>query len=255
MNNSITLFFLMSSLVMLVAAPFANLNILSNAMVQEYDADYYSDSSYSKYPTDDKKYECRTGPFEGFFVSSVEFCKFKFDDKNKKDIRDNRTGTQGPPGPAGPQGIQGIPGPGGPGGPTGETGATGLTGPQGIQGIQGPIGPNGTQGPRGFNGTNGVQGPPGITFINATNIYPVSGQLVTASSSTIPVSSSVICDEGDIIIEAGYVSRNLNPTNIIHESPEAANGLDGIYFVTMLGGGRTFQAQGYCFDNPPIQTH
>ena len=21
------------------------------------------------------KYECRTGPFEGFFVSSVEFCK------------------------------------------------------------------------------------------------------------------------------------------------------------------------------------
>ena len=23
------------------------------------------------------KYECRTGPFEGFFVNSVEFCKFK----------------------------------------------------------------------------------------------------------------------------------------------------------------------------------
>ena len=23
----------------------------------------------------------RTGPFEGFFVSSVEFCKFKFDDR------------------------------------------------------------------------------------------------------------------------------------------------------------------------------
>ena len=32
------------------------------------------------YQTDDKKYECRTGPFEGFFVSSVEFCKHvKFD--------------------------------------------------------------------------------------------------------------------------------------------------------------------------------
>ena len=40
------------------------------------------DSSYSQYPTDDKKYECRTGPFEGFFVSSVEFCKHvKFDDR------------------------------------------------------------------------------------------------------------------------------------------------------------------------------
>ena len=44
-----------------------------------------------------KKYEYRTGPFEGFFVSSVEFCKFnKFDDKDRKGIRYNRTGTQGP---------------------------------------------------------------------------------------------------------------------------------------------------------------
>ena len=71
------------------------------------------ESYYSEYPTDDKKYECRTGPFEGFFVSSVEFCKFKFDDKDRKDVRDNRTGTQGPTGPQGPQG---------------DTGATGATG-------------------------------------------------------------------------------------------------------------------------------
>ena len=43
----------------------------------------YVPSSYSKYPTEDKKYECRTGPFEGFFVSSVEFCKYdKFVDKD-----------------------------------------------------------------------------------------------------------------------------------------------------------------------------
>ena len=59
--------------------------IISHAMAQEYDK--YGDSSYSTYPTDDKKYECRTGPFEGFFVSSVEFCKFnKFDDKDRKII-------------------------------------------------------------------------------------------------------------------------------------------------------------------------
>jgi hypothetical protein len=34
------------------------------------------------------KYECRTGPFEGFFVSSVEFCdaKHKFNDDNKVKI-------------------------------------------------------------------------------------------------------------------------------------------------------------------------
>ena len=74
-----------------------NGNLLSNAMAQEYD-DYYGDSYYSAYPTNDKKYECRTGAFEGFFVSSVEFCKFnKFDEDNdRKDNRDNRTGTQGP---------------------------------------------------------------------------------------------------------------------------------------------------------------
>ena len=54
-----------------------------------YSNNSYSDSSYSDsystYPTDDKPYECRTGPFEGFFVSSVEFCKhIKFDDNDRK---------------------------------------------------------------------------------------------------------------------------------------------------------------------------
>jgi hypothetical protein len=80
------------------------------------DSSSYGENSYSKYPTDDKTYECRTGPFEGFFVSSVEFCKhIKFDDrKDHKDNRDNRTGTQGPPGPQGPQGPIGPQGPAGP---------------------------------------------------------------------------------------------------------------------------------------------
>ena len=64
-------------------------------------------NSYSKYPTYDKKYECQTGPFEGFFVSSVEFCKFKFDD-NKRDNRIGPAGPQGTPGPAGPAGPAGA---------------------------------------------------------------------------------------------------------------------------------------------------
>ena len=91
----------------------------------DYYGSSYGDSSYSKYPTDDKPYVCRTGPFEGFFVSSVEFCKhIKFDDKDdRKDIRDNKTGTQGPPGPAGAQGPQG---------PQGPPGANGTQGPPGI---------------------------------------------------------------------------------------------------------------------------
>jgi hypothetical protein len=92
---------------------------------QDYSQSSYSD--YSDYKTKDKKYECRTGPFEGFFVSSVEFCDAKHDDNKKRDhrdSRDNRTGPQGPPGPAGPQGppgpngTQGIPGPQGPPGNT-----------------------------------------------------------------------------------------------------------------------------------------
>ena len=96
--------FLIDSLLM--SALTFNGNLLSNAIAQEYD-DYYGDSYYSAYPTNDKKYECRTGPFEGFFVSSVEFCKFKkFDEDNdSKDNRNNRTGTQGPPGPQGPADI------------------------------------------------------------------------------------------------------------------------------------------------------
>ncbi|MGZ5511455.1 MAG: hypothetical protein ACXWFC_13435 [Nitrososphaeraceae archaeon] len=70
-----TFVLLISSLVMLAITPLHNQqqNIFSNtAMAQKYDNNYYGDSSsYSKYPTDDKKYECRTGPFEGFFVGSV----------------------------------------------------------------------------------------------------------------------------------------------------------------------------------------
>src|ERR671911_1763952 len=136
LKSALTFGLLMSSLVMLAVMPLFTNNTV--AIAQEYDK--YGDSYYSQIPTDDKKYECRTGPFEGFFVSSVEFCKhIKFDnDKDRKDIRDNRTGTQGPPGP------------------------------QGIQGVQGPIGPNGTQGPE------GPQGPSGITQLDATNVYSVN---------------------------------------------------------------------------------
>ena len=81
MHKSILTFGLLgSSLVMLSAMPLFN-NNNTVAMVQGYDN--YGDS-YSQNPTDDKKYECRTGPFEGFFVSSVEFCKHvKFDNEKR----------------------------------------------------------------------------------------------------------------------------------------------------------------------------
>ena len=132
-KSALTFGLLMSSLIMLAVIPLFNNN--NAAMAQGYNGDSY----YSTYQTDDKKYECRTGPFEGFFVSSVEFCKhIKFDDNDKRDIENNRTGAQGPPGPQGPPGLNGT---------------------------QGPTGPQGIQGERGFNGTIGPQGPPG----NATS--------------------------------------------------------------------------------------
>jgi len=157
---------LLSSLVMLSAIPLLNNN---PAMAQGY---YDDKRSYSTYPTDEKKYECRTGPFEGFFVSTVEFCKhIKFDDKARKDIRDrdNRTGTQGPPGPQGPQGIQG------------------------------PIGPNGTQGPPGI--VNAELCPAGTDL---ENVYVLNG--TTAEScdlepqepnATLAVNKTVTCTPND----------------------------------------------------------
>jgi hypothetical protein len=124
---------LMSLILGLGLAAFINSN---SASAQNYGyQDEYGDTNYSTYPTDDKPYECRTGPFEGFFVSSVEFCKHvKFDkDDNRKDHkdRDNITGTQGP------QGLKG------------DTGATGATGSQGLKGDTGATGATGSQGPAG----------------------------------------------------------------------------------------------------------
>ena len=93
-KSALTFGLLMSSLVMLGITPFFN----NNAAIAQ---GYYEDSYYSTFPTDNNKYECQTGPLEGFFVSSVEFCKkVKFDkDESKRDI--NRTGPPGPPGPPG----------------------------------------------------------------------------------------------------------------------------------------------------------
>ena len=91
-----------------IILPFTNKNNFSNpAMAQEmgyYDDEEYvdynsdvnynsDDETYSDYQDEENKYECRTGPFEGFFVSSVEFCKVeeKDDDRKKDDGRDNQT--------------------------------------------------------------------------------------------------------------------------------------------------------------------
>ena len=219
---------LLSSLVMLAGMPLLNSNSFSNtAMAQGYD-DYYSDS-YSKYPTDDKKYECRTGPFEGFFVSSVEFCKHvKFDDK--KDI-DSKTGPQGPPGPQGPQGIQG------------------------------PIGSNGTQGPQ------GPQGSSGITQLNATNVYSVINSSSPAPGDTFTFGLA-FCDPGDLVLNGGYnllgsLLRNNDSVTTAIDQPivdplqEGALGAGWVTFVRINEDPSSSELRlnvfALCFDNPPLR--
>jgi hypothetical protein len=196
-------------------------------MAQEYDK--YGDSSYSQYPTDDKKYECRTGPFEGFFVSSVEFCKHvKFDKDDRKD-RDNsnQTGTQGPPGPAGPPG------------------ATGATGPQGIQG------------PSGENGTNGLPGPPGITqLINGTNVYFVTNATINSEDES-SIEAVAQCQPGDFVINGGYTvlggDNELTETLINTQITDPPGGGWRVvqYTEPAIPSGVVLTVNAYCFDNSP----
>jgi hypothetical protein len=203
---------LASSLVMLSAIPLLN-NNNTLAMAQGYDI-YRDNGYYSQYPTDDKKYECQTGPFEGFFVSSVEFCKHvKFEKDDRKD-RDNRTGTQGPPGPTGPQGPPGA------------------TGSQGIQGIQGP---------------------PGPSTINTTNVYTVVGNTTTSTSVGL-FSSIALCDAGDTAQSGSFVTNGTalirsdkplateNGWNATAQRLAPAQGPNEPGSVT---------ADVICFDNPP----
>jgi hypothetical protein len=201
---------------------------------------------YSEYKTKDKKYECRTGPFEGFFVSSVEFCDAKkFDDK-KRDHRDNRTGTQGPPGPAGPQG------PAGPAGPQGPAGPIGPNGTQGPQGIQGPIGPNGTQGPQGIQGIQGPAGPAGLSTINTTNIYTNFGPITSTSGvNNAFISSVALCDGGDTALGGSFAVAG--GAVIKFDQPIATE--TGWNATAQVGTGTaatgSVLADVECFDNPP----
>ena len=225
-SQVLTFGLLASSLVMLVLVPFLNNNsFLSNpAMAQEYD-DYYGDSYYSAYPTDDKKYECRTGQFEGFFVSSVEFCKHvKFDKDDRKD--NNRTATQGPPGPPGP------------------------AGPQGLQGIQG------------LSGATGATGPAGITTLNSTNLY-INSSINFVLNGGVNATFAT-CDDGDALINGGYVVVTRDPINskinVLAAVPFESNllGFNDAYGVQIAYSNATdtaalLIANAECFDNPPLR--
>jgi hypothetical protein len=218
---------IMSTLIMLV--PFTSINF-SNVKAQEYGTydDEYDDDMYSTYPTEVNKYECQKGPFEGFFVSSVEFCKKipVIDNRGGNNDNGSGNGTVGPQGEPGPAGAQGEPGPAGQAGQqgipgvSGPPGPRGLSGPAGPEGIQGPIGLTGLiganstvpgpQGERGFNGTNGINGmqgpagPAGISKINGSNYYSVIGNVSVVNTTSPFASSEVSCFAGDFALSGEY---------------------------------------------------
>jgi len=240
MHKSVRIFtfgLLTSSLVMLAIMPFLN-NSNNAAMAQEYNS--YGDSSnyYSQYPTDDNKYQCRTGPFEGFFVSSVEFCKhLKFDDR-KDHARDSKIGPQGPPGPPGVNGS------------TGATGATGATGPEGPQGLQG------------IPGLTGATGPAGITTLNSTNTYFTNTTFAIVPNGQIN-GTVATCDNGDAVLNGVYQVLTDQPVdskiNVIFEgatrsssSSDVADGY-GVFIALSNSTVAILFSAAECFDNPPLR--
>jgi hypothetical protein len=251
MKKSIFTFGLLaSSLVMLAIVPILNNNnnhnsFLHPAVAQGYGYDNYGETNYSTYPTDDKKYECRTGPFEGFFVSSVEFCKHgKFDKDDRKDVRDNRTGIQGPAGPQGPIGPQGP------------------QGPQGLMGFNGTQGPAGPQGPPGVNGTRGATGatgPAGINILNSTNVYTVRDEVGGEINNTGEGASSFAsCDDGDVAISGTFsvlpdVISSIGTYDLRFSGPVFA--VPGETWQTFIVGeaGTFVRTSVLCFDNPPLR--
>jgi len=193
-------------------------NLLNPAMAQGYSD--YGDSYYSQYPTDDKKYECRTGPFEGFFVSSVEFCKHvKFDDR-KDHSRDNRTGTQGPQGD------------------TGATGETGAVGPQGPSGI--------TQ----LNATN-------VYSVNnstaaQTDTFAILGALCDPGD--------LVLNGGYNLIGSTFDINDTHLATVIDQSITNATLLGAGWLAALVFNGEDrddtsirLNVNALCFDNPPLR--
>jgi collagen triple helix repeat protein len=182
------------------------------------------DDSYSSYPTEDKPYECQTGPAEGFFVSSVEFCKHIKFDGDRKDHKDrddnNRTGATGPQGPRGFNGTNGAPG------------ATGATGPQ------------------------GPQGPSGVTFLNGTNLYRVvSGLVNTTTTANVNATATATCIGNDFAISGDALIR-LNADNLgeVFTSTPSPSGNAWTVTISSPGGNAgsqpSFRALAVCFANP-----
>ena len=193
---------------------------------------YYSDNEnekYSKYPTVENNYECRTGPLEGFFTGSVEFCKhIKFDNNDRRDHTSKDNNQTGPQGPAGPQGIQG---------------------PQGVTGSTGSTGATGAQGPAGATGAQGEQGLPGITQLNSTNVYSVT--MVHEEASTI-LTATARCDLPDFVLNGGYNFNGVrDDDSLVVSNTRLGTNAWNVAIVGLPLAPHALIVTASCFDNPP----
>ena len=175
------------------------------------------DNKYSEYQTEEYKYECQTGPLEGFFVSSVEFCKhLKFDNDRKDHNRDNKVvaaGVQGSQGETGETGATGPPG------ATGEAGPQGLPGNDGSRGPAGPAGPAGATGPA-DTGPVGIEACP-IGTDQVGHFVKGDGDIAT-TAELLP-----LCNLPDAEVEVSALTTDLagivvNNTDLMNNGLEAA---------------------------------
>jgi hypothetical protein len=120
----------------------------------------------------------------------------------------------------------------------------------------------GPQGPAGPQGIQGIQGPPGITPLNATNIYINTTESVSSSGIGINFTIATIrCDPGDTSISGGFdddLFSFSNPTIVIIDAPiSVAGDLSGAnsWTVRLATENAPTPFQGYvkCLDNPPLR--
>jgi hypothetical protein len=110
----------------------------------------------------------------------------------------------------------------------------------------------GPQGERGFNGTNGIngmQGPAGPNQINSTNLYIRQGNSTTTGNALATITSTAICDSGDIVLQGDYNINNFGGGPFFNLISSTSPTFDS-YSTTIRANGVTIQSTALCFNNP-----
>jgi hypothetical protein len=133
---------------------------------------------------------------------------------------------------------------------------------EGPPGPAGPAGPQGIQGLPGSTGATGATGPAGITTLNDTNLYTnTSFSMVLNGQVNATVAT---CDDGDALINGGYVVFTIEPINsklnVLGAIPFASSISDfndaygvQIAYSNATGTAAFLRVDAECFDNPPLR--